>query len=302
MLDYFTLHCYPNVGDVNGATDVATVTELQRNQSTRAFWDTNYVDPSWINSVIMLIPRMKSWVSSYYPGTKTGVTEYNWGADGFISGATAQADLLGIFGWQGLDLATRWTAPDTGTPTYNTLKIYRNYDGSKSTFGDTSVSATGTNPDHVSTFAAVRSADGALTVMVINKQLTGVQPFTMAISNFYSSGTAQVWQLNATNVITRLSNLSLAGNSISNSLPPQSITLFVLSAGTNPLLTPGTVSSTNTFSFWLSAPTGRYYIIQSSSNLTSWLPVQTNLLSTSPLSLVFSTTNTSRFYRAVWLP
>jgi hypothetical protein len=111
-----------------------------------------------------------------------------------------------------------------------------------------------------------------------------------------------VWQLNATNVITRLSNLSLAGNSISNSLPPQSITLFVLSAGTNPLLTPGTVSSTNTFSFWLSAPTGQYYIIQSSSNLTSWLPVQTNLLSTSPLSLVFSTTNTSRFYRAVWLP
>ena len=36
--------------------------QLLRNRSTRQFWDTNYVDPSWINSVIMLIPRMKNWV------------------------------------------------------------------------------------------------------------------------------------------------------------------------------------------------------------------------------------------------
>ena len=84
---------------------------LLRNQSTRQFWDTNYVDPSWINSIIMLIPRMKSWVTNYYPGTKIGITEYNWGAESDISGATAQADILGIFGREGLDLATRWTTP-----------------------------------------------------------------------------------------------------------------------------------------------------------------------------------------------
>ncbi len=304
LLDYFTLHCYPQEGDV-GADDVSTVTELQRNQSTRQFWDSNYVDTSWINSVIMLIPRMKGWVSACYPGTKIGVTEYNWGAEAYISGATAQADLLGIFGWQSLDLATRWTAPGTGTPTYNAMKMYRNYDGNKSTFGDTSVSATGTDPDDISTFAAVRSVDGALTVMVINKQLTGVQPFTMAISNFYSSGTARLWQLNASNVITQLSNLSLTGNSFSNSLPPQSITLFVLPAGTNPpppQLAPGTVSSTNTFNVWLSGQTGQSYIMQSSGNLRSWLPVQTNLLTNSPLLLVLPTTNAPRFYRAVWVP
>ena len=53
-----------------------------------------------------------------------------------MNGATAQADLLGIFGREGLDLATRWVVPDTGTPTYNAFKMYRNYDGQKSTFGD----------------------------------------------------------------------------------------------------------------------------------------------------------------------
>ena len=50
------------------------------------------------------------------------------------------------------------------------MEIYRNYDGNLSTFGDTSVSAAVANPDYLSSFAAVRSSDGALTVMVINKQ------------------------------------------------------------------------------------------------------------------------------------
>src|SRR5581483_8266997 len=112
---------------------------LLRNQSTRQFWDTNYVDPSWINSVIMLIPRMKNWVATYYPGTKLGITEYNWGAEKSINGATTEADILGIFGREGLDLATRWWSytPDPSLPVYQAMKIYRDYDGKKSTFGDT---------------------------------------------------------------------------------------------------------------------------------------------------------------------
>lgn len=305
LLDYFTLHCYPEEAGVYG-DDVSTNTELLRNQCTRILWDSNYVDPSWINSVIMLIPRMKGWVSTYYPGTKVGITEYNWGAETNINGATAQADILGIFGWQSLDLATRWETPATGTPTYNALKMYRNYDGNKSTFGDTSVSATGTDPDNVSTFAAVRSADGALTAMVVNKQLAGIQPFTMTVSNFYSSGTVQQWQLTSANVITQLANLSLTGNSVTNSLPPQSITLFVLPVGTNPpppLLTLAGGSSTNTLNFKLNGQAGQSYITQSSSNLISWLPIATNLLTNSQLLLVLPTTNAPyRFYRAVWEP
>ena len=59
-----------------------------------------------------LIPRMKGWVAPYYPGTQIGITEYNWGAESHINGATAQADILGIFGREGLDMATRWTTPD----------------------------------------------------------------------------------------------------------------------------------------------------------------------------------------------
>ena len=77
---------------------------------------------------------------------KIAITEYNWGAEADINGATAQADILGIFGREGLDLATRWTTPDPSTPTYKAIKMYRNYDGNKSTFGETSVSAIGAEP------------------------------------------------------------------------------------------------------------------------------------------------------------
>ena len=101
---------------------------------------------------VNLIHRMKQWVQQYYPGTKVGVdksqrticnpsvqsqctiatydislppsrhqialTEYSWGAERDMNGATAQADILGILGREGVDLATRWTCPDASTPTY----------------------------------------------------------------------------------------------------------------------------------------------------------------------------------------
>ncbi len=301
LLDYFTLHCYPQEGSVGtSATDAATV--LLRNSSTRQFWDTNYVDPSWINSIIMLIPRMKNWVTSYYPGTKIGVTEYNWGAEPDISGATAQADILGIFGREGLDLATRWTTPATNTPTYLAMKIYRNYDGSKSTFGDTSVSATGPDPDYISTFAATRSTDGALTIMAINKQIGSNAPVSIVLNNFMPAGVAHVWQLTSANIITNLSDLNFTGGTFSNTLPAQSVTLFVLPPGTPPGLQSAAMISASSFNFWLNGQTNQHYAILSSTNLLNWQALQTNTLASGPAQIVKPTTNTAMFYRAQWLP
>jgi hypothetical protein len=162
-----------------------------------------------------------------------GITEYNWGAENHINGATAQADILGIFGREGLDMAARWTTPASSTPTYKAMKMYRNYDGSKSAFGDTSVAATMSNPDIVAAFAAQRSTDGALTIMVISKYLSGNAPATINLANFAHSGTAQVWQLTAANTINRLADIGLSGNSFGVTLPPQSITLFVVAKTSN---------------------------------------------------------------------
>jgi O-glycosyl hydrolase len=106
-------------------------------------------------------------------------------------------------------MAARWATPATSTPTYKAMKMYRTYDGNKSTFGDISVAAAPPNPDVAAAFAAERSSDRALTVMVINKDA--------------SATTA--------NAINRLPDIGFGGNSFAATLPPQSITLFVLPGG-----------------------------------------------------------------------
>jgi hypothetical protein len=261
------------------------------------------VDASWIGSVVKLIPRIKSWVATYYPGTKTGLTEYNWGAENHINGATAQADILGILGRENLDLATRWEAPDATNFTYKAIKMFRNYDGNKSGFGDVSVSASGLNPDNTSTFAAVRSSDGALTLMVINKQIGIPATNTINLKNFLPSGVAQRWQLTSANVITHLTDLSFIGNSFTNTVPAQSITLYVINVGAAAHLRVGAMSASNTFDFWLDAQAGQRYLIQASSNFANWWPVQTNTLASNSFHVFLAASNAPvRFYRAQWFP
>jgi hypothetical protein len=228
LLDVFTVHDYPQGGEFSD--DVSSVMQLRRNRSTRSLWDPGYVDESWINDRVQLIPRLKNWVNTSYPGTSIGITEYNWGAENHINGATTQADILGIFGREGLDMAARWATPASTTPTYKAMQMYRNYDGNKSTFGDTGVAATAADPDTVAAFAAQRSSDGALTVMVVSKYLSGSGPATINLANFAHRGAAQVWQLTAANTINRLQDIAFSGNTFGFTLPPQSITLFVVAA------------------------------------------------------------------------
>jgi Glycoside hydrolase family 44 len=225
-LDVLSVHYYPQGGEYGD--DTSSTMQLKRNRSTRALWDPNYVDESWISSQVQLVPRLRSWVNTYYPGTRIGITEYSWGAEGHINGATAQADLLGIFGREGLDMAVRWGTPTASTPTYKAIKLYRNYDGRRSTFGDVSVLAQVANPDTVAAYAAVRSSDGALTIMVVGKFLSGSASVSLDLAGFVPAGTTQVWQLTAANTVTRLADVSLSGTSLTTTVPASSVTLFVV--------------------------------------------------------------------------
>jgi hypothetical protein len=184
LLDVFSLHYYPQGGEFGN--DVSTAMQQRRNRSTRSLWDPSYTDETWINDEIYLVPRMRQWVAQHYPNTKIAVTEYNWGAENHINGATTQADVLGIFGREGLDIGARWTTPDPATPTYKSIKMYRNYDNAGGAFGNVSVRATAADPDNLSSFAARRTSDGALTVMLIAKRLTGTTSTTVNVANYAS--------------------------------------------------------------------------------------------------------------------
>ena len=244
LVDVLTAHYYPQGGEFSNDTSAAM--QAKRNKSTRSLWDPAYVDDSWIASVIRYIPQLRDWVAQYYPGTKIGITEYNWGAESHINGATTQADVLGIFGRESLDIAARWTTPDTATPTYKAIKIFRNYDGQLSAFGDTSVKTTSSsNPDSLSVFGATRTSDGAMTVMVINK-IAGSTPVTLSLANFTAGAAAQVWQLTSANAINRLADVAVTGSSLTLTVPSQSITLVVIPGSSGPANQPPVAAASAT--------------------------------------------------------
>ncbi len=228
-VDVLSVHFYPQGGEYSNDDSLAA--QQLRNRSTRQLWDPNYKSESWINAPVFLIPRLQAWISSaYYAGTPVAITEYNWGDEANMNGATTQADIYGIFGAYGLNIGTRWTVPAASTPTYKAMQMYRNYDGAKSGFGETGVSAGVANPDTLSAFAATRAKDGALTLMVINK-VQSAAPISVSLAHFAGSGSAQRWQLTSSNTITQLGNQAWSGGTLSDTVPAQSVTLYVLPPG-----------------------------------------------------------------------
>lgn len=298
LLDVCTVHYYPQGGEFGD--DVSPAMQLTRNRSTRSLWDPAYKDPTWIQAIVRLVPRLREWVAQYYPGTKIGLTEYNWGAEGHINGATAQADILGILGREGIDLATRWTTPKAGTPVYNAIKMYRNYDGRKSSFGDLSVSAVGGNPDHVAVFAALRSKDSALTLMAINKDLTATNKLELSLANFAAKGVAEVWRLDSANAIKRLPDSSFTGPKWTNSLPPQSISLLVLAPDSLQLT--ASLAPANKVQLTVRSQGGAHFVLQSSTDLRSWTPIYNDNSGAAATTAEFPLGPGTVFYRGVTAP
>ncbi len=185
LVDYIDVHYYRQGGDT---TDV-----------TRSLWDPTYTDPSWIADRIRLIPRMKQWVAHDYPGTKLALSEYNLSVPGdAVTNGLIQADVLGIFAREGMDLATRWGMPYDGDRIDDAFRLYRDYDGAGGKFGDLWIRSVSADQSRLAVYGARRTADGNYTLMVINKSdqaltsrldLTGI-PATSAAQVYSWTGGA----------------------------------------------------------------------------------------------------------------
>jgi hypothetical protein len=271
LLDYVDLHTYfaaqypANSGNglgLNPAGD--TGAQQARLNSTRAFWDPTYTDSSSSNGngfpqpnyptdsnytgaancnppqqAPQLIRMMKAWVAKDYPGTKTAIDEYNFGGMEAINGALTQADILGIFGREGLDLGTMWPTEDPSAqiPGMMAFEIYRNYDGNKSTFGNAALASTSTNQGALSVYGALRSSDNAVTIVVINKTY-GDLTTTLSIDNLAAgAGPAQPYLYSNANLAAIVAQAPITipppapggfPSTITTTFPAQSITLLVI--------------------------------------------------------------------------
>jgi hypothetical protein len=244
LLDYVDIHTY--FAAANAAFNPAGDTALQaaRLNSTRVFWDPTYTDPAYTDPdnhtssappfAPQIVPFLKNLVAANYPGTKTAVTEYNWGGQESINGAVAQVDILGIFGSQGLDMAMLWGPPDpvAQLPGLLAFQIFQSYDGAGGAFGDGSLAATSADQSKLSIYAAKRTADGAVTVLVLNETF-GDLSSTVTLST--TDTAAQAYRLSnaAPGAITHLADTTVTPTgsgaaTVSATFPAQSITLLVL--------------------------------------------------------------------------
>jgi hypothetical protein len=243
LLDYLDLHGYYAAANATFNPAGDTALQAARLNSTRVLWDPTYTVPAYTdpNSAIrnpaaypvQLIPFMHQLVNANYPGTKLALTEYNWGAQESVNGALAQAEVLALFGREGLDLATIWGPPDPvkQLPGLLAFQLFQNYDSAGSPFGDGSLSATSADQSKLAIYAAQRSKDNVLTVLILNKTF-GDLTSTVALTT--SATAAHVYQYSNANTsaITHLADLPVtttAGKStVTTTFPAQSFTLLVM--------------------------------------------------------------------------
>ena len=225
-LDMLDVHFYPQaVGVYSGQHDAAT--QALRIRSVRALYDPTYRDESWIATDVDLIPRLKQWIAQSYPGTGLAITEYNWGGEHDASGAVALAESLGVFGREGVDLATYWTYPPPNSPAGGAFRLFRNFDGRGGTFGDISIPVT-VNQHGVTAFAARHSNTGETDVVLVNESPNQMATVHLALKGVTGS-TATLYQMRGGSATIVPIPLSSLGESIQ--LPPYSISLVKVTEG-----------------------------------------------------------------------
>jgi hypothetical protein len=224
VLDYFDEHYYPEFKDATSQL-----------ASTRTLWDATYNGGSWVeqnyfHGPMQLIPRFQQWIAQYYPGTRLAFSEYSIDSGKkLITDALAEADVLGIFGSQRVDLANMWTPPAPADPIAYAFRLYRNYDGHGGQFGNTSVLASSTSPEKLSIYGALRSSDRALTLIVINKTTSAILT-RVSLVHFTPDSSAAVYSYSGADLkrIRAVGNMAITPEGFSYNFPAYSATVFVM--------------------------------------------------------------------------
>jgi hypothetical protein len=234
LVDTLDVHWYPQDRAGLFTTGHSPQQVAVREQAPRSLWDPTYVEDSYVTDylgggAIRLIPRLREEVAANNPGMGLAVSEWNYGGGGDVSGAIATADTLGIFGREGVQLATYWPQfSPVEDFALGAFKVFRSYDGVGAAFGDTSVGATTSAPSTTSVYASKDAANpGRVVIVAINKstsattasiQLTGTQSTSAAVYRLTAAGPDP----------QPATGLTATGpNTFSYSMPAQSVSVIV---------------------------------------------------------------------------
>jgi len=141
VLDILDVHFYPMAEGMGIGTggETGPLVAALRIRSTRSLWDPSYVDESWINERMRVLPLLRQWIADNHPGLGISIGEWNFGAESHMSGGLATAEALGRFGTEGITSAYYWTSPPENSPAYWAFRAFRNFDAVGNRFLDWSV-------------------------------------------------------------------------------------------------------------------------------------------------------------------
>jgi len=243
LLDVYDFHWYSEATDSKGnriggllASNLNSDQIQAIVQSPRSLWDTNYTEKSWIaqyfNGPVYIAKRLQDKINTNWPGTGLAITEYDNGGENHIAGAIAQADNLGIYGRLGLFAACYWPNANTFPFVAAGFKMFRDYDGNLSAFGDLSLAANSSATTNVAVYVSADSQHPNRQVIVaINRSFdvhdVGFQGTTFAgVAKIYRIQNQQTDPIYVGSVPADLSSWVVT-------LPPLSVsTIEVKQAGT----------------------------------------------------------------------
>jgi len=233
LVDVFDLHWYPQC-QYRGMTPYAgrgmdiELNEL-RTRAPRDLWDAEYVQESWIRNTgdrqpTKVLKRVREWIDRHNPGMEVCLGEYNFGGSDSITGGLAQADVFGILAKEKVDLAFIWSSPEGSQ--HLAWRLFRNYDGDGSRFGDTLLPTTSSHND-LAIYASKRQ-DGAITLVVINKNLGG--PCELNLTGADLKGQMRAWRFEQkSNQVSEVpSEAAAIVGTVKMTLPPASASILVV--------------------------------------------------------------------------
>jgi hypothetical protein len=236
LVDYLDLHWYPEAtGGSTRITETSTTAAVvaARVQAPRSLWDPTYTESSWIvdytGGPIKLLPWVKEKITKNYPGTKLAITEWNYGGGQHISGAIATADVLGIFGRDGVALANMWPLNSSESFTLAAFQMYRNFDGQGGAFGDVSISATSSDIAKAAVYASVDAANTNRSVLVAINRTASALKAGITLSHPARYTTAKVYVLAGTSAKPSAGAdlTAVAQNAFSYEMPAYSVSAIV---------------------------------------------------------------------------
>jgi alpha-N-arabinofuranosidase len=214
---------------------------------------------------------------------------------------------LTLYGWRNTGDFGVITGSAACNPPYYSMKLMQYFVRP----GDTVLNA---SSDYLllSTYAA-RKADGALTMLVINKDTTTNFNARISLTNFspWANATVQSYgipqdqaaeysqSLSSQDIAT--TNFPAASTNFNYSFPALSLTLFTFAPAAAQLQS--SMTSEGNFVLQVQGQTGVPYVLQMSTDLVNWNSVSTNFLTDSVLNLTNAISSSpQQFWRVVWQP